>query len=125
MKASIKLTALFLLFSSAIFAANKTKSGDSPAKDEITFSSLPSLKGVDVKVAGAGPVKAIVSIYDQNDNLIFKDYLPTGKSMEKGYILNQLDLGDYTFEVETNHQVVKKDIHIYAEQEAKVFIVKE
>jgi len=62
-------------------------------------------------------------IYDQDQNVIFKDVLPKDKTMEKGYILNQLDNGDYTIEVTSNKQVVKKDIHVYNEYKTKTFIV--
>jgi hypothetical protein len=125
MKASIKLTALFLLASTGLFAAtpSKTKAAAVPSKDVITFSTLPSHKGVDIKVDRAEAGKAIVMIYDQDMNVIFKDVLPADKAMEKGYILNQLDNGDYTIEVTSNKQVVKKDVHIYNEYKTKTFLV--
>jgi hypothetical protein len=123
MKNSIKLTALFLLASASLFAATPSK-GTTPS-DEITFSSLPSSKGVDIKVESSAPSKAIVMVYDSNDNVIFKDALPAGASMEKGYILNQLENGDYTIEVKENKSDVKKEIHIYTEYETKAFLVKE
>lgn len=125
MKASIKLTALFLLASTGLFAAtpSKTKAAVVPSKDVITFSALPSHKGVDIKVDRAEAGKAIVMIYDQDMNVIFKDVLPADKAMEKGYILNQLDNGDYTIEVTSNKQVVKKDVHVYNEYKTKTFFV--
>jgi len=125
MKNSIKLTALFLLASAGLFAAvpSKPKAPVTPSKDAITFSSLPSHTGIDIKVDRAEPGKAIVMIYDQDQNVIFKDVLPKDKAMEKGYILNQLDNGDYTIEVTSNKQVVKKDIHVYNEYKTKTFIV--
>jgi hypothetical protein len=124
MKKSIKLTALFLLATASLFAATPSK-GTDPADAQITFTSLPSHKGVDIKVESTAPTKAIVTIYDANNNVIFKDGLPAYKSMEKGYILNQLENGDYTIEVMENKQVVKKEIHVYNEDRTKVFIVKQ
>jgi hypothetical protein len=108
MKKSIKLTALFLLASAGLFAA-----------------TLPSDQGLDIKVASDAPSKAIVTVYDANDNVIFKDALPAYKSMEKGYILNQLPIGDYTIEVRENKSVVKKEVHIYNEEQTKIFLVKQ
>ena len=127
MKNTIKLTALFLLASTGLFAATtvKTISTVAPAaKDEITFSSLPSERGVDVKVEKNAPGKAIIMIYDKDGNVLRKDVLSAKKGMEKAYILNQLENGDYTIEVTSNKQVVKKDIHVYDEGNTKMFIIK-
>ena len=127
MKTSIKLTALFLLASTGLFAATtvKTNSNVAPsAKNEITFSSLPSERGVDVKVEKNAPGKAIIMIYDKDGNVLRKDVLSAKKGMEKAYILNQLENGDYTIEVTSNKQVVKKDIHVYDEGDTKMFIIK-
>jgi len=127
MKNSIKLTALLVLASVSVFAAKPVKSTDpiGASKDVITFSSLPSHKGVDIKVQSSEPSKAIVMIYDANDNVIFKDALPAYKSMEKGYILNQLENGDYTIVVKENKSVVKKEVHVYDEDRTRVFLVKQ
>jgi hypothetical protein len=126
MKNSIKLTALTLLLGAGLFAANTVKA-DGPtapsAKNEITFSSLPTLKGVEIKVESIEPAKAVVIVYDQEKNVIFKDAMPAYKTMEKGYILNQLENGDYTIEVISNKQSVKEDIHVYDENGSKMFIV--
>jgi hypothetical protein len=127
MKNTIKLTALFLLASTGLFAATtvKTIAAAAPsAKDEITFSSLPSERGVDVKVEKNAPGKAIIMIYDKDGNVLRKDVLSAKKGMEKAYILNQLENGDYTIEVTSNKQVVKKDIHVYDEGDTKMFIIK-
>ena len=122
MKNSIKLTALLVLASVSVFAA-APKAPVTPSKDVITFSSLPSDKGLEVKVEGLSAAKAIVMVSDADKNVIFKDAMPAYKSMEKGYILNQLEDGDYTMEVIANHQTVKKDIHVYEADGAKQFIV--
>jgi len=123
MKTSIKLTALFLLASATVFAASPSKAAVAPAKDAITFSTLPSQKGVAVKVEKGAAEKAIVTITDQNGNVIRKDALTSNKGLEKAYVLNQLDNGDYTIAVTSNNQTVKKAIHVYDEDGAKEFIV--
>ena len=122
MKNSIKLTALLLLASASVFAASPLKT-NSPAKSEITFTSMPFNKGLEVKVEAGTPSKAVVIVYNQDKDVIFKDALPANTSMEKGYILNQLENGDYTIEVTSNHQTVTKSVHIYDEDGAKAFIV--
>jgi hypothetical protein len=122
MKNTIKLTALALLISTGLFAATSAKAnGKSPASAEvITVSS----KGVIVKVDNSA-AKAIVMIYDKDGNVIRKDILSGTKGTEKAYVLNQLDYGDYTMEVTSNKQVVKKAIHVYDEDQTKTFIVSE
>ena len=124
MKTSIKLTALFLLASTGIFAATLSKTkAPATAESNITFSSLPSKMGIDVKVARSGECKAIVMFYDQDRNVMLKDVLSASGTMEKGYILSKLENGDYTMEVTLNKQVVKKAIHVYDEDHTKTFIV--
>jgi hypothetical protein len=124
MKKTIKLAALFLL-ASASFATVASAKGTVSAEDQISFSSLPSHRGVEIKVNSTAPSKAIVMIYDANDNVIFKDGLPAYKAMQKGYILDQLENGDYTIVVSENKSVVKKEVHVYDENNAKEFIVKQ
>jgi len=46
------------------------------------------------------------------------------KSMEKGYILNQLDNGNYTIEVTLNKQVVKKTAHVYYKGDSKLVAIR-
>jgi len=119
MKTSIKLTALLLLASAGLFAATpaKTIKADAPS---VTISSLASNKGIAVKAADA---KSIVMIYDQDKNVLRKDVLAGNAS--KGYILNTLENGNYTLEVTSNNQTVKKNIHVYDEDKTKTFIVQE
>ncbi|MDR3695343.1 hypothetical protein [Mucilaginibacter sp.] len=124
MKNSIKLTALLVLASVSVFAAKPAKA-IVPANGGISFSALPSHKGIDIKVQSAPAAKAIVIVSDQDGNVIFKDAMPAYKKMEKGYILNQLDNGDYTIEVIAGHQTVTKDVHVYDEDGAKEFIISE
>jgi uncharacterized protein (DUF2249 family) len=124
MKNAIKLTALLLVLSTGLFAAAPAK--PVPANnDVITFASMPAHRGVEIKVEKNQPGKAVVIISDHDGNVLLKDVMPNYKSMEKGYVLNKLDNGDYTIEVTSNKQVVKKDIHIYDEDRTRVFIVKQ
>ena len=124
MKKTIKLAALFLL-ASATFVTVASAKGTTSADDEISFSSLPSQRGVEIKVNSTTPSKAIVMVYDADNNLIFKDALPAYKAMQKGYILDQLDNGDYTIVVSENKSEVKKQVHVYDENNTKQFIVKQ
>ena len=64
-------------------------------------------------------------IYDQNKNVLRKDVLTSNGNMEKAYVLNKLDEGDYTLEVIANKQTVKKNIHVYDEGSIKTFIIME
>jgi hypothetical protein len=123
MKNSIKLTALFLLASVGAFAATPSKGNAAAlsAKDAVTISSLPSLNGVDVKVEKGATEKAIVIIADDEGNVLRKDALTAGKGLEKGYILNQLENGDYTIAVTANHQTVSKSVHVYEVDGTKQF----
>jgi hypothetical protein len=123
MKNSLKLTALLLLASASIFAATPTKTVVPFTADIITFSSLPSLTGLDIKVDKNVAGKVVVLVYDQNNNVVFKDVMSGAKSMEKGYILNQLQNGDYTLEVSSGKQTIKKEIHVYDEDNVKTFFV--
>ena len=124
MKNSIKLAALILLASTGLFAATAANASVIPShKAEVTFTTTPSAKGVDVKVEGNEPGKAVVIIYDMDGNVLRKDVLKDEKNMEKTYILNKLDEGDYTIEVTANGQVVKKNIHVYDEYQRKTFII--
>ncbi|MEO6978635.1 MAG: hypothetical protein ABI113_09665, partial [Mucilaginibacter sp.] len=62
-------------------------------------------------------------IYDQDKNVLRKDVLTANGS--KGYVLSSLENGNYTMEVTTAGQVVKKNIHVYNEDQTKTFIVQE
>ena len=122
MKKTIKLAALFLLVS-ATFATVASAKGTTLADDQITFTSLPSLNGLAIKVESTQPSKAIVTVYDADHNVIFKDSMPAYKAMEKGYVLDQLENGDYTIVVKENKSEVKKQVHVYDQDGAKSFIV--
>jgi hypothetical protein len=65
-----------------------------------------------------------VVIYDNNGNVLRKDVM-NGPAVRRGYVLNQLDNGDYTIEISSKNQVFKRNIHIYNEGPIKSFIVKQ
>lgn len=126
MKNSIKLTALFLLASTGLFAATTPKAEKkviTPAEVGVIFSDLPLNRGVDVKLQDGATNKAIVSIFDQDGNVLRRDVLSNGKVSEKGYVLNKLDYGDYTIEVYSNGHTMKKSVHVYEEYQRKAFLI--
>lgn len=126
MKNSFKLTALFLLATTGLFAAvpSKTKTKVALKKDMVTFSTLPSRRGIEIKVNKDAPGKAIVMIYNYENDVVWKDAMKDNKNMEKGYILNQLDNGNYTIEVTLNKQVVKKTAHVYYRGDSKLVTIR-
>jgi len=123
MKTTIKVAALLLIASAGIFAATPSKAAVVPASDVITFSELPADRGIDVKIDPSVQGKSIVMIYDADGNVLRKDVLTKSNGLEKAYILNQLEDGDYTIAVTSNGETVKKAIHVYEEVSAKQFIV--
>ena len=125
MKKAIKLTAIALLLGGSLFAASKPhRMVPMTNHDKIDFYTLPSQRGIDLRIQKADAGKTIVVIYDNDGNVLQKDVL-TGTQIRKGYVLNQLENGDYSIEITSNHQVFKKNIHIYDEGPIKSFIVKQ
>jgi hypothetical protein len=115
MKSSLKLIALYLLVSICILGAVSAKaiSSNPPSKNLISFYTLPSAAGVDIKVEKIIPGKVIVIIFDEYANVLLKESLSTDKYLERDYILNKLDNGNYTIEVTSNKKVMKKDFRVY------------
>jgi hypothetical protein len=125
MKKSIKLLALGLLLSTGLFAATPkpaVRHMRMENKDNIVFYTLPSQRGIDLRIKKAEPGKTVVIIYDNNGNVLQKDVM-TGADIRRGYVLNQLDNGDYSIEITSKNQVFKRNIHIYNEGPIKSFIV--
>lgn len=125
MKKSIKLSALVLLLTAGLFAATTSiaEAAIVPSTTEVAFSALPSSNGIDVKVSQSEAGKTAIIIYDKDDNVLRKDVL-TGATAKQGYILTSLENGDYTIEVTSNGKVVKQDVLVYNEGDAKMFIIK-
>jgi hypothetical protein len=121
MKKSITLAALLLVLGTSVFAAVPTAKIHK-SSDEVSFVPLSTEKGFAVKISKQEPGKSLVMIYDQDKNVIFKDVLTKGTEAEKGYILTSLDNGDYTVEVTSNKQAVKKHVHVYEEDQKKSYI---
>jgi len=115
MKKLIKFTVLFLLIGTGLFAKVPAKSvnRDGQLKDAVVFSLLPSHHGVDVKVTKNTLRKAEVFIYDVYGNMLLMNVLSADKTMERAYLLNNLDDGNYVIEVYSNKQEVRKTIRVY------------
>ena len=75
--------------------------------------------GVKIDKETAG--KSVVIVYDDAQNVIFKDLLSKGESGEKGYMISSLETGDYTVEVVSKGQAVKKQMHVYEDGNAKSY----
>jgi hypothetical protein len=99
MKTSIKLSALFFLLSAGVFAATTANAKDvtPKAKEVVTFKALDHDRGVKLTLAKS--------------------------DVERGYVLTDLEDGDYIMEVTTNNQVVKKTLHVYEENDQKTFFI--
>jgi hypothetical protein len=121
MKKSLALAALVLGLGTSVFAATPAKSKAHKAADEVSFTSLPSNKGFAVKVSKEDAGKSMFIVYDADNNVVFKDVLAKGTEGEKGYILTGLDYGDYTVEVASKDNTVKKHIHVYEDDGAKSY----
>jgi hypothetical protein len=117
MKKSITLAALLLVIGTSVFAAApKTKKSD--AKDQIAFVQLKSDNAFGVAIDKVTAGKSTVIVYDNEHNVIFKDLLSKGESGTKGYLVSSLETGDYTVEVVSKGQSVKKQMHVYDDGEA-------
>ena len=121
MKKSIALGALLVVLGTSVFAATPVKSGDNGAKDEVSFVQLKKDNGFGVKIDKETAGKSVVIVYDDANNVIFKDLLSKGESGEKSYVISSLEAGDYTVEVVSKGQTVKKQMHVYEEGDAKSY----
>jgi len=125
MKKSIKLILLLVVASTWLFATPVTNStGRQPGDAKITFSTLPGKNGIEIKVKKAEAGKAIIIIYNNDGTILRKDVWSHSTVLEKGYVLSQLEVGDYSVEVTVNKQIVKQAIHVYMEGSNKTFILK-
>jgi hypothetical protein len=120
MKKSITLAALLLVIGTSVFAAAPTRTGNN-LQDEISFVPLKSDNGFGVRIDKEVAGKSIVIVYDKEGNVLFKDLLSKGASGTKGYLIDNLDYGDYTVEVYSKSQTVKKQLHIYDDGQAKSY----
>jgi hypothetical protein len=130
MKLSIKLMALLLLASASLFAKNPIKAKKSVVTTKITTKNMASFyplfwhRGVEVKINKNLPGKAVVIVYDQDGNAMWKDVLPSETATKKGYVLNQLADGEYKIEVSSNKQTTKRYFHVWDEGKIKEVILR-
>lgn len=121
MKKSITVLALLLAIGTSVFAAAPAKTdGTNPQK--IAFVPLSSDRGFSVQINKQEAGKSFVMIYDKDGTTLFKDFMSKGTSIEKGYNISGLDNGDYTVEVVSNNQSVKKHLHVYDEDDKKTYM---
>jgi hypothetical protein len=120
MKKSIALAALLAVLGTSVFAATSVKNGDNNT-DEIAFVQLKKNDAFGVRIDKETAGKAVVIVYDDASNVIFKDVLSKGKNSEKSYLISSLETGDYTVEVVSKGQTVKKHMHVYEDGNAKSY----
>jgi hypothetical protein len=129
MKTSIKLSALFVLLTTGVFATAVAKADEGKiditpkAKEVVSFRALDHDRGVKVDFAKSESGKSIVKVYNKNNELLLKDVVPSKTDVSKGYVLTGLEDGEYTMEITTNNQVVKKSIHVYQDGDQKSFYI--
>ena len=124
MKTIIKSTVAVLglaLLSTGVFAADKKPKAEAPAKatkDVVLFTALTEQNiGVGVIIHKAAPSKSAVTIVDNAGNQIYKDVMTkSGDVVLKGYQLSALEEGDYTIKVSSNKNEVKRNIHVYTDE---------
>jgi len=121
MKKSIALAALLAVLGTSVFAAAPSKTDGSNKADGISFVQLKKDNAFGVKIDKETAGKAMVIVYDDASNVIFKDVLSKGQSGEKSYLISSLETGDYTVEVVSKGQTVKKHMHVYEDGDAKSY----
>ncbi|QEM14075.1 hypothetical protein [Mucilaginibacter rubeus] len=125
MKTSIKLSALFFLLTTGVFATTAAKAADvtPKAKEVVSFRALDHDRGVKLTIAKSDAGRSFVRVYGKHNELLLKDVVSTKTDVERGYVLTELEDGDYTMEVKTGNQVVKKNLHVYEENDQKTFFI--
>ncbi len=115
-KSSALLFALALLSTGAL-AASKVSTADATKQDAVSFTGLSHDRGFIVNIQKQAAGKSFVIIYDKSNNVVFKDILSKGAAdVSKGYVLTNLEDGDYTVEVTSNKKVVKTLVHAYTDE---------
>ncbi|MDB5286105.1 MAG: hypothetical protein JWR05_1054 [Mucilaginibacter sp.] len=120
MKKSITLLALILAVSTVAFA-------QAPADDIISIIPSPKSLSIGVSIENEDAGKSVVTFYNEGDNeantAMFKDKLASKGTAAKAYLLDELETGNYTMEVASDKQVVKKRIHVYDEAGKKTYFI--
>ena len=122
MKKTIALVALILGLGTSVFAAVPAKSNTPKAGETVSFTSLKGDKGFGVSVEAG---KSIVIISDNDGNVIFKDVLSKDGAATKGYVITDLQTGDYKVEVKTGKGIVTKQMHVYEDGQNKSYFFAE
>jgi len=119
MKTLIKSSALLFVFgllSTAVFAATKA-AADTTVQDAVSVSPLSNDCAVSVSINKATFGNTQVVIYDDTDNIIFRESLSKAEgSIDKIYNLDGLENGYYEIEVTSNDITVDKVINVYSEE---------
>jgi len=125
MKTSIKLSALFFLLTAGVFATTAAKAADvtPKAKEVVSFRALDHDRGVKLTIAKSDKGRSFVRVYSKHNELLLKDVVSTKTDVERGYVLTDLEDGDYIMEVKTDNQVVKKTLHVYEDGDQKTFFI--
>jgi len=122
MKKKLSLSALLIFAAAGLCAAvpvKPVKGNDPTIKSMIKFAQLPTKRGIEIKLAPDAPGKAVVLIYNWNNDVVWKDALSPKKGMDRAFILSMLDNGNYTVEVMLNKQIVEKTAHVYYKGDTK------
>jgi hypothetical protein len=120
MKKSITLLALILAVSTVAFA-------QAPADDNISITPSQKSLSIGVSVENEDAGKSVVTFYnedyDEGITAMFKDKLASKGTAAKAYLLDKLETGNYTMEVASDKQVVKKRIRVYDEAGKKSYFI--
>ncbi|MFI5159903.1 MAG: hypothetical protein ACHQHN_01435 [Sphingobacteriales bacterium] len=122
MKKTIAIAALILGIGTSVFAAAPAKSNAPKAGETVSFTTLKNDKGFGVSVEAG---KSMVIISDNSGNVIFKDLLSKGGAAAKGYVITDLQDGDYTVQVKAGKDVVTKQMHVYNDGDNKSYFFAE
>jgi hypothetical protein len=129
MKTSIKLSALFVLLTAGVFATTVAKAADGhpapKAKAVVTFNALDHDRGIKLSIPKSESGRSFVKVYNKQKEVLLQDFVPSKADVTKGYVLTGLEDGDYTMEITTDNQVVKKAIHVYQDGDQKSFYIAE
>jgi hypothetical protein len=122
MKKSINWAVLFLLLGTGAFATipTKVKSHNVKLNDKVSFIPLRLKSGFALIVNKQEPGNSMVLIYDNNQNVVFKDILTKETKGEKKYILSYLKDGDYTVELSSKNHDIKTPFSVYSWGDRKI-----
>jgi hypothetical protein len=104
---------------SIVFAFVLTTMG-TYASEENSFLSVRKGNEKEIKVSFNGVNKATVSIYDEENNLIYSEIATPKEGVSRIYNLKEFPVGTYYFVVETNLKKVKNEIIISSQEIATV-----